>query len=64
MEERVVHLKEWKTCDLCVYLKVESPKRAKYDANLTIGTWAYVCEEHMRLYGKGLGVGWGVRITK
>ena len=63
-KERVVHLGRWVKCDVCKMRGVEPPQAAKYDANLTLGTWGYVCEEHMTQYGRGLGIGLGCRITK
>lgn len=39
-----------RTCDFC-------KKQARYDGKTTMGPWAYMCEEHHRLYGyniKGL----------
>ena len=39
-----------RTCDFC-------KKQARYDGKTAMGPWAYMCEEHHRLYGyniKGL----------
>ena len=32
---------------------------AKYDGKTEFGFWTYMCKEHMRLHGIGLGMGKG-----
>lgn len=39
------------------------PELALYDGKTIHGPWAYMCEEHFRLYGIGLGTGKGQRLT-
>jgi hypothetical protein len=38
------------------------PEPALYDGATIHGPWAYMCEEHFRLYGLGLGQGRGQRL--
>ena len=63
MEERVVKLEERKLCDVCKLLGVPAIEYAEYDANLTLGAWAYVCEAHYNEFGRGMGIGRGARLT-
>jgi hypothetical protein len=49
-------------CDLCKSKGVD--RAAAYDASLTIGCWALVCEQHFQQYGLGLGTGRGQRLVK
>lgn len=56
-------------CDLCKWLESEQRldgevQPAAYDAALVTGSWAYVCEAHMRTHGLGLGTGRGQRLVK
>jgi hypothetical protein len=39
------------------------PEPALYDGATIHGPWAFMCEEHFRLYGLGLGMGKGQRLT-
>ncbi len=34
---------------------------AHYDGNTDFG-WAYMCDEHFKIYGKGLGLGKGQKL--
>jgi len=43
-------------CDLC-------RREAKYDGKTKMGPWAYMCEEHFRQFGIGLGSGKGQRLN-
>jgi hypothetical protein len=36
---------------------------AHYDGTTILGPWGYMCEAHFRLYGRGLGVGIGQKLT-
>ncbi len=47
-------------CDICDH--TDGPIYAQYDARLTIGSWADVCEKHFKAYGVGLGTGKGQRL--
>jgi hypothetical protein len=38
------------------------PEPALYDGATIHGPWAFMCEEHFRLYGLGLGLGKGQRL--
>jgi hypothetical protein len=50
-------------CDLCKDLGKSTP--AAYDGKTTFGPWAYMCEEHWKLYGVGqLGTGYGQRLVQ
>ena len=42
-------------CDLC-------SKEAKYDGKTKFGQWGYMCEEHFKSYGIGLGLGKGQKL--
>ena len=47
-------------CDLCM---LEDKKgQAQYDGKTIHGPWAYMCEEHFKIYGVGLGLGRGQRL--
>lgn len=47
-------------CDLCASQGIQ---RAAYaDAKLSIGPWAYVCQEHYAAYRCSLGVGHGQKL--
>lgn len=50
-------------CDLC-QLIVGPRSPAAYDGKTTLGhgPWAYMCEEHFRDFGVGLGTGRGQRL--
>jgi hypothetical protein len=39
------------------------PEPAHYDGATIHGPWAFMCEEHFRLYGIGLGLGKGQRLV-
>lgn len=36
---------------------------AAYDGATTLGPWAYMCEDHFEIYGRGLGTGVGQRLV-
>lgn len=50
-------------CDLCSeYAGID--REAQYDGSCSLlgGSWAYMCEGHMKRYGYGLGLGRGQRL--
>jgi len=47
-------------CNFCV--EFGNPKPAKYDGKTIFRVWAYMCEEHFKKYGIGLGLGKGQRL--
>ena len=50
-------------CDICKATGVSPVPKAKYDAKTkTWGSWANMCEEHMKVHGIGLGTGLGQRL--
>ena len=49
----VTHLPK---CDFC-------EERAQYDARTTTGVWAYLCPQHYKRHGLGLGMGIGQKLT-
>ena len=50
-------------CDLC---KTEGKtNKAAYDAQIRgMRSWGYLCEDHFKQYGLGLGMGLGQRLIK
>ena len=42
-------------CDFC-------ERTSHYDAKMYTGPWAYLCEQHFRAWGVGLGTGRGQRL--
>lgn len=48
-------------CDFCS-MRGER-KDAQYDAASRMGSWAFMCEDHFRQYGVGLGTGRGQRLV-
>ena len=55
MSDEEVEMLEVVTCDFC-------DKVARYDARMEFGSWAYMCEEHFKQYGIGLGTGKGQKL--
>ena len=51
-----VKVKELPKCDFC-------SKKAEYDGKTWIGCWAYMCPDHFKQYGKGLGLGKGQKLV-
>jgi len=49
-------------CDLCK-LEGVRPRIARYDGKTRSGQWAYMCEDHFRWYGIGLGEGRGQKLV-
>jgi hypothetical protein len=41
----------------------DKPEPALYDGKTIHGPWAFMCEEHFRMYGTGLGMGKGQRLV-
>lgn len=50
-------------CDLCKAHGCEPVQLAAYDGATTVGPWAYMCEDHFRVFGVGLGTGAGQRLV-
>lgn len=54
-------------CDICQLVGTRnddgSVTRAEFDAKTTEGPWAYLCDEHFRQFGVGLGTGLGQRLV-
>jgi len=50
-----VYVEELPKCNFC-------DKPAHYDGKTTMGPWAYMCEEHFKMYGIGLGTGKGQKL--
>jgi len=48
-------------CDFCENMGVKT--KAAYDGKTTFGPWAWMCEEHFKQYGTGLGLGIGQRLV-
>ena len=51
---------EPKYCDFCN--DGDAKVKAAYDAQTEMGSWAFMCEEHYKRYGVGLGLGVGQRL--
>jgi len=51
-------------CDFCKVEKVSPIKKAVYDGKTNAGFWAYMCDQHFRDYGTGLGLGKGQKLIK
>lgn len=49
-------------CDLC-RLVDSGDRDAAYDGKTQAGPWAYMCEEHFKVHGTGLGIGRGQRLV-
>lgn len=49
-------------CDLCKLSGRVRP--ASYDAATVYGQWGFLCEEHFRSHGIGLGVGVGQKLKR
>jgi len=49
-------------CDMCKELGVR--RLAEYDAKTVFGYWAFLCEGCFRLFGHGLGMGRGQKLTE
>ncbi len=50
-----VYMKEVPNCSFCL-------DEALVDGTITTGQWAFMCLDHYRQYGIGLGVGIGQRL--
>lgn len=56
-----VRVDELPSCDLCSMLgKYLNP--ARFDGATVHGPWAYMCEDHFKADGLGLGTGRGQRL--
>lgn len=55
MSDEEVEMLEVVICDFC-------DKVARYDARMELGSWAYMCKEHFKQYGIGLGTGKGQKL--
>lgn len=62
-----VQVSKFPDCDLCksrhALVEYYLVKPAGYDARTIIGSWAYLCEEHFKEFGIGLGLGKGQRLV-
>jgi hypothetical protein len=57
-----VHMSKLKYCDLCASQGVS--KVAQYDAaTKPHWRWGYLCEEHFKSHGIGLGTGLGQKLV-
>jgi len=50
-----VTMSELPQCSFC-------SREARYDARTIAGPWAYMCPQHFRLHGVGLGLGKGQKL--
>jgi len=51
-------------CNICAYSPIQSTSvPAVYDGKTNLGPWAYMCEEHFRTHGIGLGLGKGQKLV-
>lgn len=48
-------------CDFCD--EEGQPQEAQYDGATSHGPWAFMCERHFHLWGKGLGTGKGQKLV-
>lgn len=46
-------------CDFCTSSGYSPPRTAIVDGRTLSGPWGYMCREHYRLHGVGLGTGRG-----
>ena len=60
MSNTVVTLTHYEYCQMCA--KGDVVATASYDAKLSVGQWAYVCQKHYEQFGVGLGLGLGQKI--
>lgn len=51
------------SCDFCKQNPLISYQAAQYDGRTKMGPWAYMCEEHFKQYGVGLGLGKGQKLV-
>jgi hypothetical protein len=51
-----VRLEKLPKCDFC-------KREANYDGKTIYGVWAYMCKGCFKIYGIGLGLGKGQRLT-
>jgi len=49
----IAKVTEFPTCDIC------GQKDAVVDGKTTFGSWAYMCDDCFKAYGRGLGIGKG-----
>ena len=55
---KIVKVTRYPKCDFC-------DNEAHYDARTRVGVWAYLCEEHFKVYGTGrLGTGYGQKFVR
>lgn len=53
-------------CDICVHVKGKKKKhaeRALFDGRTNTGSWANMCLDDFRVWGVGLGTGYGQRLV-
>ena len=51
-------------CDFCKQNPLIPYQAAHYDGKTKMGPWAYMCEEHFKQYGVGLGLGKGQKLIR
>ena len=49
-------------CDFCKQNSLIAYQAAHYDGKTKMGPWAYMCKEHFKQYGIGLGLGRGQKL--
>ena len=57
----VAEMAEMPDCDFCAEKAKTRP--ASYDGKTTFGPWAYMCEDHFKTFGVGVGIGLGQRLV-
>jgi hypothetical protein len=53
-------------CDICVHvrgIKKKRAERALFDGKTNVGSWANMCLDDFKVYGVGLGTGFGQRLV-
>lgn len=59
-----VKVKQIPSCDICVAEGRDVPKPAVVDGKTAPGPWAFMCREHFKALGVGLGLGRGQRLER
>lgn len=59
MAHTTVQVAKLPQCDFCKQDPLIPYQAAHYDGRTRIGPWAYMCKEHFKQYGIGLGLGKG-----
>jgi hypothetical protein len=50
-------------CAICKQEGYNPVRKGRYDGATVMGTWAFMCTMHFRLYGRGLGTGVGQKLA-